>query len=290
MAEPETSQASAGFVAVLVLDSRALLSDKLYYGPMLQGLSDGLMEKGLFLRPIQCLQEYQKEHFLRTPPGFYKGVVFLGPLYIYKLFIQAVVEKLSCPKVMLDHHFDDIPLHSVREDSVAGMRIMTEHLLSLGHRRLAYLDKSSPDANPWKREGVNLALREAGLAELGRGWVAGCRDNFTDVSAALDWFMGLESRPTAIICFDDTRALLLLQAAAERGMRVPHELSIGGFGDFAVQTGRSELLSSMRVDSSLMGRKAAGLIVGGADAAPVSVLVSPELVARGTTAAPPGHS
>ncbi len=87
---------------------------------------------------------------------------------------------------------------------------------------------------------------------------------------------------------ESERALLLLQAAAERGMRVPQELSIAGFGDFAVQAGRSQVLTSMRVDSSLMGRKAAELIAGDADAGPVSVLVPPELAARGTTAPPPG--
>ena len=140
------SKRDARFVAALVPESQVLLDDKLYYGPMLQGLSDALMEKGTFLRPVQCLQEYQKEHFLHTPSSFYKGVVFLGLLYTSKLFIRAVVETLKCPKVVLDHHFEDIPMHSVREDAVAGMRAVTEHLLSLGHRRIAYLDMSRPEA------------------------------------------------------------------------------------------------------------------------------------------------
>jgi LacI family transcriptional regulator len=202
------------------------------------------------------------------------------------LFIRAVVESLECPKVMLDHHFDDVPIHSVREDAVAGMRVATEHLLSLGHKQLAYLDRGRPDANPWKREGIELALREAGLGELRPGWVAGCRDNFTDVAAALDWFQGLDPRPTGVICFDDTRALLLLQAAAEQGLRVPEDLSIVGFGDFAVRTGRSEVLTSMRVDSEQIGRRAAELLTGDPEAKPISALIPPELVVRGTTAAP----
>jgi DNA-binding LacI/PurR family transcriptional regulator len=274
------------FVAVLVPESKALLDDKVYYGPMLRGLSDALIARGLMIRPIQCLQEYQKEHFLHSPRGLYSGVAFLGPLFTSKVFIQAVVGNLGGPKVLLDHHFDDVRVHSVREDAVAGMRAMTEHLLKLGHRHLAYLDMSRPEANPWKRQGVNDALRAAGLGELGRGWVAGCRDNFTDVAAALDWFCGLSPRPTAVICCDDVRALLLLQAAAERSMRVPQDLSISGFGDFAVRSGRSQVLTSMRVDTELMGRRAAELLVGPADAPPASVLVPPELVVRGTTGAP----
>ncbi len=210
MTAAKSDSESARFVAVLLPESKRLLGDQAYYGPMLQGLSDALIEKNRYMRPVQCLHEYQKEYFLRTPPGFYKGVVFIGLLFKSPLFIQAVVEKLSCPKVILDHHFDDIPIHSVREDSVAGMRVVTEHLLALGHKHIAYLDNDNPDANPWKREGVNLALRGAGLGELPRGWVAGCRCNFVDVAVALDWFMGLEPRPTAIVACDDVRALLLL--------------------------------------------------------------------------------
>ncbi len=279
-------EAGRRFAAVLVGEPKKVLDDKRYYGPMLEGLSEGLLEKGIMLRPVQCLQEYHKEHFLATPPDFYTGVAVLGSLYRAKLFIQAVVKCLNGPKVMLDHHFDDVPMHSVREDSVAGMRMVTEHLVSLGHRHIAYLDLSNPEANPWKREGVNMALREAGLAELGPGWVAGCRDNFSDVSAALDWFVGLDPRPTAVVSCDDIRALLLVQAAAERGMRVPNDLSLTGYGDYAVQTGRSEFLTSMSVNTAEMGRRAAEMIAGDSESKPVSVLVPPELVVRGTTAMP----
>jgi DNA-binding LacI/PurR family transcriptional regulator len=276
------------FIAVLLPETQKLLDDRGYYGPMLQALSETLLESGCHMRPIQCLHEYQKEHFLRSPARAYAGVVFMGMLYKSKLFIEAVLENLPGPKVVLDHHFDDLPLHSVREDAVAGMRVLTEHLISLGHRHVAYLDNDKPDANPWKREGINLALREAGLRELGPGWVAGCRCNFLDVSEALEWFMGLEPRPTAIMTCGDVRALLLLQAVAERGLAVPRDISIVGYGDLAVRSGRSRQLTSVGVDLAQMGRRAAELVTGDADAKPVSVLVAPELQVRGTTAAPGG--
>jgi DNA-binding LacI/PurR family transcriptional regulator len=275
------------FVVVLLPESQKLLDDRSYYGPMLQALSDALLEKGCNMRPIQCLHEYQKEHFLHSPARLYSGVVFMGQLYKSKAFVEAVVNNLEGAKVVLDHHFAGLPIHSVREDSVAGMRMVTEHLLSLGHKNIAYLDNDNPEANPWKREGVNLALRQAGKSELGRGWVAGCRCNFLDVAEALEWFMSLEPRPTAIVTCGDVRALLLLQAAAERGMNVPGDISVTGYGDLAVRTGRSRILSSVGVDPAVMGRRAAELAIGEAGAKPLSVLVAPELQIRGTTAEPP---
>jgi DNA-binding LacI/PurR family transcriptional regulator len=54
----------------------------------------------------------------------------------------------------------------------------------------------------------------------------------------------------------------------------------------AVQSGRSRMLTSVAMDLKLMGRRAAELVTGPADAKPVPVLVPPELVVRGTTARP----
>jgi len=288
MAEPAASSFTTHFVAVLMPEPESLLDDKGYYGPMLQGLSDGLRERGFYMRPLQCLHEYQRERFLGSPASLYAGVVFLGPTGTLEPFVREVTLRAPGPKVLLDHHLDGLAAHSVREDAEAGMRVLAGHLLGQGHRHLAYIEMGNPTVNPWKRRGINLALGQAGLPELGRGLVAGCRDNFSDISAALDWFLTLDPRPTAVLCSDDVRALLLLQAAAERGMRIPQDLSITGFGDLAVRTGRSKALTSVRVDPVLMGRRGAELIIGG-PAEPTTVLLAPELMLRATTAAPAGR-
>jgi len=278
------------FVAVLLPEPEKWLDDKVYYGPMLRGLHDALLERGFYMRAIDCLHQYQRARFLGAKSELYAGAVFLGPAYAFEDFIREVVRRVSGPKVLLDHHIEGLAIHSVREDAEAGMRLLAGHLLELGHRSLAYLDLEDPNANPWKRRGIDQALRRAGLGALGSGRAAGCRYNFLDVSKAMDRFLTLEPRPTAVLCCDDLRALLLLQAAAEHGLRVPAELSITGFGDMAVRTGRSRLLTSVNVDPVLMGQKAAELIAAGAagEAQPQTILMMPELAVRGTTAAPPG--
>jgi len=273
-------------VAVLVPEPDKVLNDRIYYGPMMQGLNDGLMERRLFMRPVACLHDYQREHFLRSGPALYAGAAFVGSVYAFDGFVRDVARGIRGPKVIVDHHLDDPPIHSVREDAVAGMRMAAEHLLALGHRRMAYLDNERADMNPWKRQGVDEALRAAGLPGLEPGRTAGCRMNFGDTATALDWFLGLAPRPTAVVCADDFRALFLLQAAAERGLRVPADLSIVGFGDLAVRSGRSRQLTSVGTDPVLLGRRAAELLAGPADAVPVAALIPPEIFVRGTTGAP----
>jgi DNA-binding LacI/PurR family transcriptional regulator len=276
------------FVPVLLPESGDIQVKWPYYSRMLEAFSEALMRGNCFMRMVPCLHSYQREHFLNTLGEQYAGAVFLGPTYQMKNFIAAVVARLEGPSVMLDHHFDDLPLSSVREDAVAGMSEVAGHLLALGHRHIAYLDSANPDDNPWKREGINRALGAAGLPEL-TGRVAGSRYNFIDVAAALEWFTGLEPRPTAVIACSDPMALFLLRAAGEVGISVPDDLSIAGFGDFAALTGRSQALTSAGVDPADAGRKAAELILG-APQEPVAVLLPPRLAVRETTAPPPEAS
>jgi DNA-binding LacI/PurR family transcriptional regulator len=276
------------FVAALLSESADLVNGRFYYGPMLRSMSEGLAARGLAMRPIQCLQEYQREHFLQTPPGFYAGMAVLGPLYVFRGFIEAVVRLFEGPKVMLDHHLEGLDMSSVREDALGGMRALAEHLLSVGHRRLAYVDLSDPQGNPWKRRGVDAALTAAGLQPLARGWVAGCREKKSDCAAALEWFLELDPRPTAVVCCDDIRALLLIEAARERGLEVPGDLSVTGYGETGVRTGRGDFLTTMAVEPEEMGRRASELLLRGAGEDPVAALVEPRLVVRRTTAPPGG--
>ncbi len=285
---PIDARGTERFVAVLATDA-SLFGRKDYYGRVLQGFSDGLLELRLRMRMIGCRHEYQQEHFLATLGTQYAGLVFMGNLYRFEDFIRGAAARFAGPKVLLDHFIAGLPAHSVQEDAEAGMRALVGHLLGLGHRTVAYLDMYRPADNPWKRAGINAALREAGLAELGPGMVAACRDSYGDVLTALDWFLELAPRPTALVCFDDDRALMLMQAAAERGLRVPADLSIAGYGDTAVSRGQSRILTSVDIDPPGMGRKAAELVAGPAAAEPVAVLMAPKLALRGSTAPPPGE-
>jgi DNA-binding LacI/PurR family transcriptional regulator len=274
------------FVAVLLSEPEKWLNDKSYYGPMLQGLNEALLERGFFMRPIDCLHEYQRSHFLDSRSELYAGAVFLGPTYPFEGFLREVAARVPGPKVLLDHHIEGLEVHSIREDADTGMGLVVRHLVELGHRSLAYLDLDDPGANPWKRRAIDTALHGAGLPELGAGRAAGCRNSFLDVNKALEWLLALQPPPTAVICCDDVRALLLLQAAAERGLRVPHDLSITGFGDAAVRSGRSQILTSVSIDPAAMGRKAAELIAAGVAGTPKTILIAPKLAVRGSTAKP----
>jgi len=293
---PRPPTRAARFVAVLMPDPPALATDDRYYGPMLRGLSDRLLAGGLCIRPIQTRFDYQQGAFLERRTREFAGVAFVG-LYQVDAFVGEVARRYrDVPRVALDHHYEGLAIHSVREDAGEGMRRIVDHLAGLGHEHFAYMDNHRPEMNPWKRDGLRAGL-EAHSLELPKGYVAGCRYtrprdapaevHRTDVYAALEWFLSLDPRPTAIVCCDDVRALLAVEAAEALGLAVPRDLSVTGFGDVAFRDGESRFLTSLHLDPALMGERAAELLFGPADARPEAALVPLTPVVRRSTGPAP---
>jgi LacI family repressor for deo operon, udp, cdd, tsx, nupC, and nupG len=121
---------------------------------------------------------------------------------------------------------------SVRIDDVAVARAATEHLLQLGHTRIAYVggDPRQPlsfTAPADRRAGWMAAMREAGLEPVPAYDVPG---HFTATGGrdAADQLLSLPTPPTAVFAASDEMALGVLSAAWKRGLRLPEDLSLVG--------------------------------------------------------------
>lgn len=139
------------------------------------------------------------------------------------------VSGLGVPMVLIDHDVHLPEINTLRDDSAAGARLAVEHLAALGHRRIAIAYWQATDLNPWRLEGFRQALRERGLprrrkweflTDLGR---AGARQTARQIAA-------LEPRPTAVYCFNNSMARLLIDELQAVGLAVPGDISILGGG------------------------------------------------------------
>ncbi|HUH08863.1 MAG TPA: LacI family DNA-binding transcriptional regulator [Egibacteraceae bacterium] len=145
-------------------------------------------------------------------------------------------QQAGVPLVLLDSDHPRVS-HAVTDD-VEGGRLATRHLLGLGHRRIAFVGDLTE--NPFgftssarRCDGYRRALGDAGIhpdPALIRTGPHG-RDTASRLTMEL---LDLEDPPTAIFAASDTQALGVLQAARERGIRVPQELSVIGFDDIEV--------------------------------------------------------
>ncbi|MFJ5946721.1 LacI family DNA-binding transcriptional regulator [Streptomyces noursei] len=191
------------------------------------------------------------------------------------------------PLVMLDSDpANSRAATTVNLDVADGMRQVAEHLLALGHRRIAHL---AAGVESW-----TFAVRSRALAAALEGTGAELRT----VRAALTMDAGRHAaetvlrapgrRPTALLCDFDVLAVGALKAARRLGLRVPADLSITGFDDLTLASAVEPELTTVRLPAEEAGRRGMTALVSVlADerpARPADVPVS--LVVRGSTAPP----
>ncbi len=148
-------------------------------------------------------------------------------------------------------------------DNRGGSRRLTEHLLSLGHRRIGYV--AGPPARTTTRhrlEGHLAALSEAGLgADAERLIRHGEYDRACGHRAALE-LLDRAPRLTAIAAANDSVAIGVCAGLRERGLRVPEDVSVTGFDDLPFSADVSPALTTVRLPLREAGSRAGRLVMG----------------------------
>jgi LacI family transcriptional regulator len=181
-------------------------------------------------------------------------------------------------------------------DNHGGARRLTEHLLSLGHRRIGYVagpvDRST---TRHRLEGHHAALAAHGLgpqtqaeADALRLTVHGSYDRGSGYDAALE-LLRRDPRLTAIVAANDTVALGVCAALKDRGLGIPGDVSVAGFDDLPFSVDASPALTTVRIPLAEAGARAGRLVMGRQSPPPGGVAtVGAELMVRGSTAPPAG--
>jgi len=182
-------------------------------------------------------------------------------------------------------------LASVSVDHEAAARVAVQHLINLGHERIALVGRTEdpfgldmPDA---RQRGYHAALAEAGIRPRRE------YERTTDFSpeagaAAMDRLLDLKRPPTGVFCASDTQALGVLETARRRGRRVPEDVAVVGYND--VEVAQYLGLTTVRIPMRAMGKRGAELLLQMLDEPerlPEHIRLPAELVVRRTSAPPP---
>jgi DNA-binding LacI/PurR family transcriptional regulator len=178
-------------------------------------------------------------------------------------------------------------------DGAAGMRLVVEHLVSMGHRRIALLNWSetkSSSVGQQRMKGCMEALEKAGV-EIPPAWIARGEGDFPFAyQTSMQWLdVPHTQRPTAIITFSDIMAIGAMNAALSLGVRVGTDLAITGFDDSPLTQYTVPSLTSVHQPIWEVGRITAEMLQGILnDTPPVnqSVLLEPTLVIRDSSSHP----
>jgi LacI family transcriptional regulator len=177
---------------------------------------------------------------------------------------------------------------TVTFDNRGGARRLTDHLLSLGHRRLGYL--AGPSARTTTRhrlEGHRAAVTAAGLGgDAERLTVHGAYDRASGYDGTLE-LLRRDPGLTAILAANDTVALGVCAALRDRGLRIPQDVSVTGFDDLPFAVDAMPALTTVRLPLHDAGARAGRLALGREDAPPGGVAtVRGDLMVRDSTAPP----
>jgi LacI family transcriptional regulator len=226
--------------------------------------------------------------------------------YLVRLEQQRVQGVLITPVDPDDPRLDELPSRgtpvvlvdrtrpgnthcSVAVDDRLGGRLALDHLIELGHRRIAFVGGPQRIGQVRDRhEGAQASIAAAGLpAEaLVDVWTDALTVDEGRTAGALIAGMPASTRPTAAFCANDLVALGLLQGCVSLGVGVPDDLAVVGYDDIDFAAAAAVPLTSVRQPRRELGRAAARLLLDEADNADhvhQQLEFTPELVARAST-------
>jgi len=150
----------------------------------------------------------------------------------------------------------DLPGPRIDLGQRRATRHMTEELLRLGHKHIAFLSGYDRTLDAIKRQGFHEAIKNANLDPahtpeiITTGDVAG-------IVQATHRLMAMQPRPTAVLATDDSLALILCHQARKKGLRVPEDLSIVSFHDCSYLSYVDVPLTNVHFEFFAAGQKAA---------------------------------
>jgi len=172
----------------------------------------------------------------------------------------AELRRVSCPLVLIDQSWTGCEFDFVGSEDKPGASAITDHLISLGHRKIANFYYGAVTTGRSRLEGFQSAMAKAGLP-VHQKWLVNIADLQHDAYVQAKQLLSREDRPTAICCFNDHIAMQVLAAAWDLKITVPAELSVAGFADLWITEDIRPRLTTIRQDGEKIGVEAAKLLL-----------------------------
>lgn len=204
-----------------------------YYTEICIGAQEEADRQGLNLVILNVSEkpELQKQHLNLAVKWVFDGLIVMGTKLPGEYLID-LHDQHNLP-IVVSRAIEIPQFPCVIPDYTTATYQATKYLLSLNHRRIAYIS-GPPDwvSSKMRLESIQQALSETGLSllpELYR-W---CDVSIEESSQAITSLLRLpeKQRPTAIIAFDDSIAIGVLRTVHTFGLRVPHDISVIGYND-----------------------------------------------------------
>ncbi len=229
-----------------------------YAAEIINGAADAGIAEGVTVIPKRHTGDAPREWARRVSAAGRDGIIIVTSVLTTEQI--ARFHEAGLPMVVIDTvNVPSAEFTSIGSTNFNGGVAATEHLLSLGHRRIGHI--SGPltlTCSVARRHGYRAALERAGVCDTmeAMGWFS----YDTGVREASTW-LGRPERPTAIFAGSDQIAFGVMEAARLAGLRVPEDLSVVGFDDTYAAASTSPPLTTVHQPLKEMGELAVRTLV-----------------------------
>ena len=266
-----------------------------YSTEIIQGVSDAAAEVGVAV--ALSVRTHPRNTATQRPATWARDLAAGGRRAVIAVVNHLIAADLAAlarvrlPLVVIDPlNVPHARVTSVGSTNFAGGLAATQHLLALGHRRIAYVGGPATAAcNQARMHGYRAAMEDAGAA-VHDGYVRTGRFRYQDGVVGGAALLELPQPPTAVFAGSDETAAGVIEAVRARGLRVPEDMSVVGFDDTQVARFASPPLTTIRQPLQDMGGvalRAALRLANGEKLDSHHVELATELVVRRSTAPPP---
>ncbi|MEO0380678.1 MAG: substrate-binding domain-containing protein [Pseudomonadota bacterium] len=261
--------------------------DHAIFAEVVQAFSDEVAEQGFTILLASHGYDPQREYEILRKLLEHRvdGIVLTGLDHDAAVF--QLIDQQDIPTVLMWNYSDTTRYPCIGADNHMAGTLIAEHVLSLGHRRIACMlpPVTGNDRANARRDAVMRTLKAAGVS-VRPEWQ---RTTVYSISAskrdAID-LLRCRDRPTAIICGNDILATGAIYGAAAAGLSVPDDISITGIGDFKGAAEIEPPLTTVRIPAKRIGRETgrvltASIIAPGSEN--VGLHCKPALIIRSST-------
>jgi len=255
---------------------------------LLKGVSSAIDETGYELLAYSGGHHGGSVGWERRSLSRLGGTLIDGAILVTPTVVSAPAE---IPVVAIDPHTGPAGIPTVDADNVAGAIAATQHLLALGHRRIALLGgREDLESARLREHGFRAAMAGAGVpvdTQLVR--VGGYRPE-TATGPARE-LLSRPDRPTAVFAANDISAIRTIEVAGELGLRVPEDLSVIGFDNVPESVLCRPSLTTIAQPLHDIGATALRMLVellAGREPTPSHVRLPTQIVERDSTGPVPG--
>lgn len=237
----------AGAVLVLFPNVRYQNRESLYWGPVFDGISTRLNQKGL---DIVTLTEPSNDHMfsLLNPQGLL-GIVTVGSVSTQNLMD---IKKLNIPVVMVDHMDPAFQSDTIFTDNIYAMRQMMTKLVSRGFKKFQFVGHIGDAPSFYERYlGFASVLTDHKIEHQQIPELIG--PEIDQLYDTLSRSLSKHELPELFVCNNDITAMFVIEILKEKGIEVPRDVQVTGFDN---TNDDLPILATVNVDKELLGMRA----------------------------------